>query len=120
MIRLPHECGSLEQVRREIDRIDREIVYSLRLRAEYVEAAARYKSTDEDVEADERVSQALAERRAWAECDGVSPKLVERIYRLVVAHHTARERRLVRARQEAGPQSDEPAFAPETSAPVTG
>lgn len=112
MIRSPYECSCLEQVRREIDRIDRDIVYSLRLRAEYVEAAAKYKHTDDDVRADERVAQVLADRREWARSDGVSPELVERLYRLIVARGIAEEQRLVQARRERnGGVEDEPVCA---------
>ncbi|MBD3241963.1 MAG: isochorismate-pyruvate lyase [Chitinivibrionales bacterium] len=111
VIRSPYECSCLEQVRREIDRIDREIVYSLRLRAEYVEAAAKYKRTDDDVRADGRVTAMLAERREWAECDGVSADLVERLYRLIVAHGIAHEQGLVQARREEDNEAEsEPAF----------
>jgi isochorismate pyruvate lyase len=110
VIRSPYECESLSQVRREIDRLDRGLVHTLRLRAEYVAAAAGYKTTDDSVRADDRVARVLADRREWAECDGVSAELVENIYRLVTAHAIEQEREhIARQRAEAAARRPEPA-----------
>ncbi len=45
------ECDSLENVRKNIDRIDREIVKLISERSSYVRQAARFKKTMDDVKA---------------------------------------------------------------------
>lgn len=101
MIRSPHECATMDHIRREIDRLDRELIYTLRLRGEYVAAAAEHKRTDQEARSPERVAQVLATRREWAEHDGVSPALVERLYRTIVEHHVEQERTRLAARLSA-------------------
>ena len=50
-------CASLDEVRSNIDRLDREIVRLLAERGKYVLQAARFKKTKADVHAPERVEQ---------------------------------------------------------------
>jgi isochorismate pyruvate lyase len=88
----PGECQSIEDVRTEIDRIDRDILALLGCRAGYVHAAARFKPTEEAVAAPERQAAMLRARRAWAEEEDLDPAFVERLYRDLVAYFIERER----------------------------
>ena len=53
-MKTPAECASLDEVRAEIDRIDRAIVALIGERAGYVHAAARFKASEAAVAAPER------------------------------------------------------------------
>ena len=87
----PEDCQTLDQVRSEIDRVDRAIVELLAERRSYVKAVMRFKRTAEDVHAVDRQKQVIAARREWAEALDLSPELVERIYRTVIDHFVAEE-----------------------------
>jgi isochorismate pyruvate lyase len=87
----PAECATLEEVRAEIDRIDRAIVAMLGERAGYVHAAARFKSSEADVAAPDRQASMLRARRAWAIEADLDPDVVEKLYRDLVAYFIVRE-----------------------------
>src|SRR5215470_13907054 len=84
----PEKCTSLEEVRREIDRLDEEIVRLIGRRARYVKAAARFKTSEAHVAAPDRLAAMLAIRREWAAREGLDPGLVEDLYRRLVAWFT--------------------------------
>lgn len=80
-----NECRNLNEVRENIDRIDREIVRLLAERGHYVRQAARFKKTSEDVQAPKRVEEVIANVRALAVEHGASPDIVEQVYRTLIA-----------------------------------
>ncbi len=88
----PEQCGSLEEVRAEIDAIDRQVIAALGRRAGFVKAAARFKSSEADVPAPERFAAMLQARRAWAQHEGLSPDVIEKMYRDLVSYFIACER----------------------------
>ncbi len=87
----PEECTSLEDVRRAIDALDREIVGLIGTRSRYVEAAVRFKTSETSVRAPERQRAMLEERRRWAEEEGLSPDVVEDLYRDLIRYFIERE-----------------------------
>jgi isochorismate pyruvate lyase len=87
----PDDCKSLQDVRREIDRIDEGIIQQIGLRARYVKAAAKFKTSEAHVAAPDRLATMLAERRQWAEREGLDPGVIEDIYRRLVAYFIERE-----------------------------
>lgn len=84
-------CGTLDEVRAEIDRIDRAIVRLLGERAGYVRQAGRFKTSEQAVRAPDRRQRMQAKRRAWAEADGLDPAFVERLFDAVTEHFIGRE-----------------------------
>jgi isochorismate pyruvate lyase len=88
----PEECVSLDEVRAEIDRIDRSVVALIGERAGYVHAAARFKASEAAVAAPERQESMLRERRAWADEADLDPDVIEKLYRDLVAYFIVRER----------------------------
>jgi isochorismate pyruvate lyase len=88
---LPAECLSLEEVRAEIDRLDRAIIALIGERAAYVHTAARFKSSEADVAAPDRQRSMMAARRAWAEQHDLDPDVIEKLYRDLVAYFIVRE-----------------------------
>ena len=53
-VKAPHECESLDDIRREIDIIDHEIIEHISRRFDYVKEVMRFKTTEADVRAPER------------------------------------------------------------------
>jgi isochorismate pyruvate lyase len=86
------DCRSLDDVRREIDRLDRAIVALLCERGRYVLAAAHFKRSAADVQAPARVEQVVANVRALAQAQGGLPDVVEAGYRALIAAYTVAER----------------------------
>jgi isochorismate pyruvate lyase len=78
------DCESLEEIRAQIDAIDRKILVALRARWEYVKAASRFKPSEESIPAPDRVARMLPVRRAWAEELGLNPDFVERLSRQII------------------------------------
>lgn len=82
----PQDCESLDEIRAQIDRLDRSLVNTIGLRQEYVHAAASFKHSQEQVHAHERQCSMVAARRLWAEIEGVDPDLIESLFRTMVDH----------------------------------
>ncbi|HEX2740848.1 MAG TPA: isochorismate lyase [Rubrobacter sp.] len=87
----PEDCESIEDVRRAIDALDREVISLIDRRARYVEAAASFKTGERSVRAPERQQAMLADRRLWAEEAGLDPDVIEEIYRTLVSYFVDRE-----------------------------
>lgn len=83
---------SLDEVREAIDGIDREIVRLLAARGRYVEIAAQFKATVEEVAAPRRVEQVIARVRRLAAEHELDPAIVERVYRAMIAAFIDHER----------------------------
>jgi isochorismate pyruvate lyase len=90
---LPLLRGTVRTHNEVIDTLDCKILPLLRRRARYVEAAARFKSNKEAVRAPNRQRAMLAERRRWAEAEGLDPDSAEGLYKAIVAHFVGREMR---------------------------
>lgn len=93
-----NECASLEEVRAHIDTLDRRIVGLLAERGGYVKQAARFKKSDADVRAPQRVEQIIAKVTELARELGADPAVVERVYRTMIAGFIEAELDAVRAR----------------------
>ncbi len=87
----PEECHTLAEIRTEVDRIDREIIRAIGERKHYVIAAAAFKTNPTEVAAPERFAAMLQVRRQWAEEEGLSPDMIEKLYRDLVNHFIAEE-----------------------------
>ena len=87
------DCQSLDQLRREIDRLDEQIVRLLAERGDYVLAASRFKRSADEVRAPQRVEQVVARVRDLALKHGALPDVVERTYRTLITAFTDAEHR---------------------------
>jgi isochorismate pyruvate lyase len=79
------ECKNLDEVRDGIDDLDRQIVGLLSERSGYIEQAARIKRSADEIEVPERVEQIVSNVRGLATEYGMSPDIVEDVYRVMVA-----------------------------------
>lgn len=80
----PDECSNIQEIRSEIDAIDREVINALGKRSAYVKAAAKFKPSVTTVKAPERFNTMLQQRRIWAESAGLNPDIIEKLYRDLV------------------------------------
>ena len=78
-------CQNLDHVRKNIDRIDGEIIKLISERSSYVRQAARLKNTKDDVRAPKRVEEVIARVRTLAEKEGLDPDIVEEVYRTMIS-----------------------------------
>ncbi|BCD68098.1 chorismate mutase [Nitratiruptor sp. YY09-18] len=78
------ECQSLDEVRKEIDKIDEEIVRLIAKRSKYVKQAAKFKESIEDIKSEERINDVLSHVRHLAATLGISPNLVADIFKILI------------------------------------
>jgi len=84
-------CSSIEEVRFEIDRIDREVMELLAKRQEYVCEIIRFKKDEESIVAQGRQEQLYKQRRVWAQELKLSPEMIEEVYKTMVRHNIQKE-----------------------------
>jgi len=95
------EVRSLEEVRDNIDRIDRSIISLMAERGGFVQQAARFKTSRADVEAPKRVEQVVAKVRGLATEAGLEPQVAEAAYRAMIAAFIEVEHLALQARKDA-------------------
>lgn len=78
-------CSSLNEVRENIDKIDREIVALLAKRGAFVAKAASFKKTTDEVKAPNRVEQVISKVLSLAQEYGANPEVVESVYRAMIS-----------------------------------
>src|SRR5260370_31648142 len=74
----PEDCKTLQDVRLEIDRLDEEIIERIGRRARYVQAAARFKTSEAHVAAPEPQASILAGPPELAHHPGLHPRRRQR------------------------------------------
>ncbi len=92
-MKTPEACENMADIRREIDDLDGQIIALLGKRFAYVKAASKFKTSEAAVKAPERLQAMLVQRRAWAEAAGLSPDVIEKMYRDLVSYFIAEEMR---------------------------
>ena len=89
--KVPTECSGMEDIRAEIDRLDKTIITLIGKRFQYVQAAAKFKTSESSVRAPERFKAMLQQRRLWAQEQGLSPDAIEKLYSDLVNHFIEEE-----------------------------
>ncbi len=96
-------CVSMDEVRVEIDRLDRLLVRLLAERQGYIEAAARIKERADEVRLEWRIEEVVAKVLANAEREGLSKRIAEPVWRELIdrcIEHEHEKWRLFRVRNE--------------------
>lgn len=75
-----NKCKDINEVRKNIDRIDEKIVKLIAERSYYVKQAANFKNSAEDVKAPKRVEMVIEKVRELAERNNLNADLIENIY----------------------------------------
>ena len=83
-MKLPQDCSSIEDVRREIDKIDNEIIGLIGKRFTFIREIIKYKNNADDVYAKERYNTVIARRRELATMHQLNPDVIESIYRILM------------------------------------
>ena len=89
----PAECTNIDEVRAEIDRLDRQIIQALGERFQYVKAIVQFKHSEAEIDAPARREIVLSQRRQWAEEVGFPPDAVEEMYHNLITHFVREEKR---------------------------
>ncbi len=87
----PEECLDMQEIRTEIDTIDKNIIELLGNRFKYVKAASKFKTDENAVKAPERFAAMLVQRRKWAEEKCLSPDIIEKMFRDLVGYFIDQE-----------------------------
>ena len=82
------KCENLEEVRENIDRIDKNIVKLIAERSTYVAQAASFKKNSDEVKAPQRVEKVINKVRDLAHENNVNADIVENIYREMINSFT--------------------------------
>jgi isochorismate pyruvate lyase len=91
LIKKPSECTSKDEIRHQIDAIDKEIIALFALRFQYVNEIVKYKNDVESVIAQDRKDHVIKARGEWAEEHGLDKETFEQIYRFLVDHNIGKE-----------------------------
>lgn len=101
-------CRDLEDVRAEIDRIDKALALLLAERQTFVEAAGRMKPRDKPMRDPARVEAIIARLRADAPGLGLDPDFAEAVWRALLEAAAALQERLRDAAKGANTRADAP------------
>jgi len=82
---------NLEDIRRNIDSIDSDIINLLSKRAGLVSAAGKLKKDEKSVRDPKRVEQVIEKVKAKALAAGLDPLIAEEIYRTIIGCFVRRE-----------------------------
>jgi len=85
------ECQNMNDIRFEIDTIDKELISLISKRAGYVNKAAEFKKNETDVKAPQRVSKMLSQRKIWAEEKNINPMFIEKLFSDMVNYFINKE-----------------------------
>ena len=91
MTKKPEECTDMQEIRREIDQLDQQVIQLLGKRFAYVKAASKFKTSEMSVKAPERLQSMLAQRRIWAEEAGLNAVIIEKMYQDLVNYFIEEE-----------------------------
>lgn len=90
-MKMPNECTNIQEIRIEIDAIDRQVIAIFAKRFAYVKAASKFKTDTTSVRAKERFASMLEQRRIWAQEDGLNPEVIEKLYQDLVTYFIEEE-----------------------------
>jgi isochorismate pyruvate lyase len=91
----PEDCNTKEEIRAEIDRLDRELIALFGERFAYVRRMAELKRSPADAADPRRVDDVLAKVAAEAEAVGLDRELVLALWQRLIDWNIAWERRSI-------------------------
>ena len=99
-MKLPQECHSIEEIRREIDEIDNAIISLVGKRFSFIQEIIKYKSNIDEVYAKERYLSVIYERREIAASHHLNPDVIESIYRIMMDYFIREQLELLKNKQK--------------------
>jgi len=97
--KIPNACENIEDIRNEIDRIDRTVIELLGLRFQYVKEIVKYKTDHIGIVAIPRYNAVLENRRNLAEENGLNPDLIEKMWKMMMDHFIQEEIKILEERK---------------------
>jgi len=91
MIPKPEDCQTMQDVRKGVDTLDRELVRLLVIRQGYMHAAARIKQNRDAVYDAERIEDVVAKVLVSAKNQGLSADIAEPVWRKLIERCIAHE-----------------------------
>lgn len=98
-LKYPKQCHSAEEVRNQIDKIDRQIVELFAVRHSYIEEIVRFKNDEEGIIARDRKKQVIQDRRKWASENGLDADTFEKMYLLLIDNNIQHELELLKRKK---------------------
>ncbi|MGE5097637.1 MAG: chorismate mutase [Betaproteobacteria bacterium] len=80
-MKTPETCSGMEEIRADVNEIDRDIIRLLGRRLAYVRAAVHFKPDERSITKPDHWERFFAQRRAWGEQEGYDPDVIEALYR---------------------------------------
>jgi isochorismate pyruvate lyase len=100
--RSAEECNSMDQVRAEIDRIDRQLVDLIGERFTYVDRAWQLKQAPSEARVPWRIQQVIDKVRARAVQNNLPPELIEALWRQMIGWFIQYEEEKLRENGDGG------------------
>ena len=92
----PQNCNTMQDLRAEIDKLDRQLIEMLVTRASYIDRASQLKPGEGlPARIPERVEEVVQRVRASSDALGMDPDLVEKLWRILIDWSIAREERVI-------------------------
>ncbi|SLN77018.1 chorismate mutase [Ruegeria meonggei] len=92
----PQDCLSMQELRVQIDRLDRQLIAMLVTRAGYIDRAAQLKPAEGlPARIPDRVEEVVQRVRAGSDELGMDPDLAEQLWRILIDWSIAREERVL-------------------------
>jgi isochorismate pyruvate lyase len=73
-------CTTLDEAREKIDIVDEEIVKLIAKRNDYIKQIAHFKTSIDEIKAEDRIADVISSVRAQAISLGLSPNLINELY----------------------------------------
>ncbi len=74
------QCTTLEEAREKIDQVDEEIVKLIAERNDYIKQIAHFKTSVEEIKAEDRIADVISRVREQAISLELSPNLINELY----------------------------------------
>ena len=74
------KCQTLDEAREEIDKVDEQIIALIARRNDYIKQIAHFKTSIDEVKAEDRISAVISRAREQAISLGLSPNLINDLY----------------------------------------
>ena len=94
----PENCSSAEDIRNEIDKIDKQIISLFSKRHKYIEEIVRFKQDESKIEALDRKEQVIQQRKDWAKNNGLDAETFKKIYTLLIESNIKHELKILKSK----------------------
>jgi len=102
----PDKCISKEEIREQIDFIDREIIELFSKRFDYVREIVKFKTDGKSIVAQDRKDEVIQLRGEWAEKTGLDKSTFEEIFRLLIDSNIEKEMKILEKMTPKSPKGD--------------